>query len=251
MTEKLNPVDRLPIYVLSVRSFKERQDSILRQAKTFGLNVEFVFDYDADDLTSEDLGRFGGDLTLNAKSCALKHFEAEHRLVESGHSNALILEDDALLFENFTIRLERVLDNSQRLQDGWLISLGGADDKASIEDSHAPSESLIEKQVSTTEAYLIDSVSARLRLEWLKSNQIVWAADHQIKRIDQEMGIKQFRVATPLCTQGSVTGCFRSALDSSRQKHSGHYLMVRYKLRRLLNQHVPRLFFSLKRKLLR
>jgi glycosyl transferase, family 25 len=248
MTEKLHSVDRLPIYVLSVKSFKERQESILRQTKTFKLNVEFVFDFDADDLTAEDLGRFDGGLTITAKSCALKHFEAQRRLVETGHPVALVLEDDALLFENFLIRLERVLKNSQYLQDGWLISLGGADDKVTIEDSGVPTESLIEKQVSTTEAYLIDSVSARLRLDWLKSNQITRAADHQIKSIDEVLGIAQFRVAQPLCTQGSVTGHFESALDRSRQKHSRRYLMIRYKLRRLFNQHVPRLFFALKSK---
>ncbi len=176
----------------------------------------------------------------------MKHLEAQTRFLESNARVCLVMEDDVILFETFEADLVKVLELSQELDPGWLIFLGGADNK--IDDRFLNQDDcLIEQDLSTAEVYLLDRCGCEQRMEWLKSNKLDRQADHQIKLIDRDLGIKHFWFSRPLATQGSITGMFRTALDHSRGKRSANYLRVKFWWNRFRRQLAPKLLFRLKK----
>lgn len=239
----------IPVYVISVKSFAERQSSIEKQAEAFGFYPEFIFQFDADQLSANDLARTSEQLPLKTASCVLKHFEAQKRLLESSSDFALVIEDDVLFFDSFLERIDGILMRLSALKPGWLVFLGGADDSFPNEALSLSRDDLVEQPISTAEAYFIDREGCKLRLAYLYENQILKPADHQLKMLDQLLGIQQFWLAKPLCTQGSITGQFHSSLDSSRSRHSGLYLKIRFEWRRFVKQTVPRAWFLCSRKI--
>lgn len=236
-------VAELPIYVVSVTTFAERHRHMNAQAEKYGLKLEYLWRFDADALTDGDMARVKADaLPKPSISAVLKHLEAQVRQVARAQSVCLVLEDDAILFDGFVEKLERVLHLAKALDPGWLIFLGGADNRIDGRFLESNELRLIKNPISTAEAYLLDLAGCRRRPAWLEENLIDLPADHLLKIMDDHLGIRHYWVSEPLATQGSITGRFRTALDSSRGKHSRAYLMMRYWYNRLRKQIVPRIF---------
>ncbi len=237
----------IPIYVISVKSFSERHKHIEQMAERFGFLFEYVWQYDADELNETDLRRVGGPLGPKSASNVLKHLHAQKLLLNTGHDVALVLEDDVVLFESFFDELNHILDMTKRLPPGWLIFLGGADNKLDSRFFYSAGQYLVEKPLTTAEAYLVDKHGCELRTRWLETNSVDRQADHQLKLMDQDLGLKQYCVSKPLATQGSITGLFGTSLDSSRAKHSPFFLRAKYRYNRLRRQVIPRFFYRLLR----
>lgn len=233
---------KLPCYVVSVRSFTDRHAHLNAQAQDIGLLPEYLWAYDVDTLTAEDLSRANQHaLPLPSISAVLKHIEAQVCVCDRNQPYALILEDDVLTFPEFAPRLQAVLAMTEALDPGWLIFLGGADNKIDERFTGSSDFRLIEHPLSTAEAYLVDLDGCRRRLAWLSQHVIDRPADHLLTQLDQHLGIRQYWVSEPMATQGSITGLFETALDSNRRKHSRRYLSARYHLNRLRRQVIPRL----------
>jgi GR25 family glycosyltransferase involved in LPS biosynthesis len=238
-------LEDLLVFVISVQTYSERHEHIKVESRKCGLEIDFIFEFDAIDLSESDLARVDRSIGLGASSCVLKHVEAQKRLLKSGAEIGLVLEDDAVFFHRPKERLEAVVAQARKLQPGWLISLGGADEKFVGNNVDLKSDDLIAGHISTAECYLIDRVGCELRYDWMRVNQINKPADHFLKEIDQLLNIPQYRVYEPLCTQGSISGRFHTTLDSSRSGKSLHYLAARYKWRRFFKQILPRKFRAL------
>jgi len=221
-------IDQLPIFVVSVTTFDDRHRHMNEQARKYNLNLEYIWAFDADVLTTKDFVRFEPDsLPKPSMSAVLKHFEAQRKMVDGIHSVCLVLEDDAILFEGFAEKLERTLHLAKALDPGWLIFLGGADNRIDKRFIESHEFRLIENPISTAEAYLLDIDSCRLRLAWLEANLIDLPADHFLKTLDEELRIRHYWVSEPLATQGSITGRSRTALDSSRGTPGlSHYALL-------------------------
>lgn len=231
----------LPIYVISTKWFVDRHVHINALADSMGFDFEFIKEFDADELTADDLDQVGKALTPRSASNVLKHIEAQKKFLKTEADIALVLEDDVMLFENFFSDLKLVLDQTICLEPEWLIFLGGADNKRDDRFFETNELSLIEQPLSTAEAYLIDRSGALKRMEWLKSNKPDRQADHQLKLIDELTSIKQYCVSHAMATQGSITGKFSTTLDSSRAKHSSLFLRAKYEFNRLRRQTIPRM----------
>lgn len=120
----------MKFFVMSVKTYADRHKSIPNQAEKFGLDVEFVFEHDANSLTPADRARFvEGALPDRTCSLVLKHLKAMELLLERGLPEAVFLEDDALLFEDFVERLSEIKNNLPSNFEPALIFLGGADNK--------------------------------------------------------------------------------------------------------------------------
>lgn len=229
----------IPVYVVTVKTFWDRHAHMAALEKRLGIEFEYIWDYDADDLSSDDYARLVPGMSAKSISNVLKHFEAQRRFLDSDAEVCLVLEDDVILFESFEEDLEKVMELTKALSPGWLIFLGGADNK--IDNRFLKQcDELIEQYLSTAEAYLLDRFSCERRLEWLDANKLDRQADHQIKLIDQTVGVQHYWFSRPLATQGSITGLFHTALDASRAKHSVAYLNARYHWNRLRRQTLPR-----------
>ena len=235
----------IPIYVISVKSFTERHKHIEQMAERFGFLFEYVWQYDADELDEADLSRVGGSLAPKSASNVLKHLHAQKLFLKTSNDIALVLEDDVVLFASFFDELNHILDMTKRLPPGWLIFLGGADNKLDSRFFDSDGQYLVEKSLTTAEAYLVDKHGCELRTRWLDINSVDRQADHQLKLMDQDLGLKQYCVSKPLATQGSITGLFGTSLDSSRAKHSPFFLQAKYRYNRLRRQVIPRFFSRL------
>lgn len=235
----------IPIYVISVKSFTERHKHIEQMAERFGFSFEYVWKYDADELNDIDLRRVEGSLAPKSVSNVLKHLHAQELFLKTSNDIALVLEDDVVLFESFFDELNHILNITKNLSPGWLIFLGGADNKLDSRFFDFDGQFLVEKPLTTAEAYLVDKYGCELRAEWLHTNCVDRQADHQLKLMDQDLGLKQYCVSKPLATQGSITGLFGTSLDSSRAKHSPIFLRAKYQYNRIRRQIIPRIFSRL------
>lgn len=237
----MHSLQSIPIYVVTVKTFFERHAHMAELEERLGVKFEYIWNYDAQDLSNEDCSRISGGMARESISNVLKHFEAQRRFLNTEASVCLVLEDDVLLFDDFEESLQTILGLVQDIEPGWLVFLGGADNKIDgrfLEKT----EVLIEQYLSTAEAYLLDRHGCERRFEWLELNKIDRQADHQIKLIDQQLGTKHYWFSEPLATQGSITGLFDTALDSSRAKHGAMYLKARFHWNRFRRQIAPRFF---------
>lgn len=230
----------IQIYVISVKSFTDRHKHIEEMARRFGFSFEYIWRYDADELTEADLDRVSDSLSAKSASNVLKHLYAQELFLNTEHEIALVLEDDAVLFDSFFDQLERIIDMAASLPPGWLIFLGGADNKLDSRFFASDNQFLVEAPITTAEAYLIDRRGCEMRSIWLGANSIDRQADHQLKLMDQQLGLVQYCLSRPIATQGSITGLFGTSLDASRSKHSPLFLKYRYKFNRLRRQILPR-----------
>jgi hypothetical protein len=154
---------------------------------------------------------------------------------------ALVLEDDVLLFRGFVESVSQIVAATQKLRPGWLVFLGGADNKLDDRFFDSKKLELIDHPISTAEAYLIDRVGAEARLAYLEGKKIDLPADHQLRAIDEYLGISQFWSSEPLATQGSITGLFKTSLDKSRAKRSLLFLAIKFQWNRWRRQVLPKL----------
>lgn len=230
----------LPIYVITVKSFVDRHRHIDKMAEKFGFSFEYVWRYDADELKDTEINRVSKSLPRKSASNVLKHLYAQELFLTTESDVALVLEDDVVLFESFFDDLAKVLSLSARLPPGWLIFLGGADNKLDARFFETTDLELIDSPLTTAEAYLIDRRGCEHRARWLGTKTISCQADHQLKLMDQELGLKHYCVSTPMATQGSIIGLFRTSLDDSRSKHSSSYLKLRYHYNRFRRQTLRR-----------
>lgn len=231
----------IPVYVVSVKTFTERHDHIRRLAQLHSFSFEFVFDYDADELSDNDWRRIGRSMSPQCASTVLKHIECQKRLCQTDCNMALVLEDDVLLFRGFVESVSQIVAATQKLRPGWLVFLGGADNKLDDRFFDSKKLELIDHPISTAEAYLIDRVGAEARLAYLEGKKIDLPADHQLRAIDEYLGISQFWSSEPLATQGSITGLFKTSLDKSRAKHSLLFLAIKFQWNRWRRQVLPKL----------
>lgn len=234
------PYRMIQIYVVSVKSFTARHEHIERMAQQFGFSFEYVWRYDADELTEADLDRVSDSLSHKSASNVLKHFYAQELFLKTGYEIALVLEDDVILFDSFFEQLGQIIDMAKNLSPGWLIFLGGADNKLDSRFFASDKQFLVKAPITTAEAYLIDRRGCEMRSIWLETHSIDRQADHQLKLVDQQLGLGQYCVSRPIATQGSITGLFGTSLDASRSKHSPLFLKFRYTFNRIRRQILPR-----------
>lgn len=219
----------------------------MRQLESqFGLSFEYLWPYDAVDLTDEDTAPF--DLPKKTSiSSARKHLLAQERLVSSGHDFAIVLEDDAILYDDFNDRLAGLIPKLEALSGDWIVNLAGADSKVDERFLSAGSENeLIERRIATVEGYVINRSGAEKRLNEFKKNGMDLAFDHWLQRTDEALRIPHYWVAKPMLRQGSVTGEFATVLDSSRGNKPAWFLKLKFAWNVFRRQTLPRVFSNLK-----
>lgn len=235
------------VYVLSVKTFSERIQHITKELRKHQIPFEFIFEYDANELTKEDLSLFSpSNMKTSHKSLVLKNIATWRKIVDENIKRALILEDDAILSENFRDDLEKIIDATEQLNDGYLIFLGGADTKLPLNFLDHPLP-LVPRRMTTADGFIIDHRIAKERLRWLKNNRIAMPADGLMAKIDSDLELPHYWPKTAIVQQASCTGQFKTTLDNSRSKHSLLYIKLRYKWHKFKNQTVKRILNGIKK----
>ena len=119
-------IANLPIYVISLNrpEYQIRRDFMQKQMADRGLNFEFVNATDGRlPLSAADINLMGGEnmlqryegrVTGGTVGCTISHLRCYKKLLASHHPYALILEDDALLLDDFIPVLHAVLKHPKK-----------------------------------------------------------------------------------------------------------------------------------------
>ena len=206
------------IYVINVKAFTERRAFMERQLSALQLEAEFIFDWDSEDITEQvqsDYFSQDNKLSLGQQSCALKHVVVLQKIAALD-GMALVLEDDALLGKDFILGLERALAQSQQFSGDKVIFIGSGGNFFTPKSQRKPGQYLyIGLRGRFTDSYLIDSQTAKKRLDWIAAHKISSAIDNQFDIIDKHSGIVQLWLEDPVVEQGSKNGLFNSALEAA------------------------------------
>ena len=236
------------VYVLSVKSFKDRIQHIKEEMGKHNIQFEFIFDYDIPELTPAILKKnfSHSNLTLAQKSLVLKHRHAWQDALKHKYKRALIFEDDVILLPHFNQHFETLIAAIKRLPKDYLIFFGGGDTKV---PNHFFLEKglLVKHRIATAEAYLVDLANIKRRMLWLKKHPMDLPADHLIAHIDCDLHhANHYWVKKPLVEQGSVTGLFVSKLDAHRLKHSIYFNVLRHRWNKFQRRTLKGLIVKLK-----
>jgi len=243
----VNPLAVDAVYVLTVKTFRERIAHATRELGRHGIPFEFIFDFDVPDLDVALLARRFGDtsMPLPQKSLALKHLQAWRLACERGQRRILVFEDDALLHRHFVDRFNAAMEAADLMMPGWLIYLGGAD--AKVPDSFFLHRTpLIPLPIATAEGYVTDGTACCRRVDWCDTHVMDRPADHLIRVVDQAVGVREYWVPESIVEQGSVTGLFDTVLDSHRMKHSRFVNIARNRWNKLQRRKLRRIWVHAK-----
>lgn len=247
-----SPVNRAvdAVYVMTVKTFTDRIAHIESELGRHGIEFEFMLDHDASEVDPEVARRVFQDsgISKGAQSLVLKNIATWRLALARKQERILVLEDDALLSENFGERFAQAMDAASALEPSWLVFLGGHDTK--VPDSYflAPGP-LVELPIATTEGYVCDAESMRQRLAWLETHTVDHALDLFLRKLDPALGIRQYWLTHPIVEQGSVVGLFDTVLDGQRAKHGRTYNILRNKWNKFQRQRLRGALVRLKARL--
>lgn len=208
-------VDR--IYVLNVKKFTDRRQFMEQQLEKFGLKAEFIFDWDVEDLIPEIINKYfsNSQLTPAQQSCALKHILALEKIATSQDKFALVLEDDAVFSNDFLLGLQHAIEQSTQFTGDKVIYIGSGGNFFTPKSQRKPGQFLYPgTRCRFADSYMLDSSTAKKRLEWFQSHKISAPIDNQFDAIDKELDIQTLWLEDPVVEQGSKNGLFQSALEA-------------------------------------
>lgn len=210
-------ISEVYLAIFSVRSFADRIANMSAQlAKTDFESVDWIFEADASSLNGSQLEHYNSNkLRLSEISLIEKNKIALRRFLESERPVALLFEDDAIFFRGFNLRAQEVFRAVANLPAGFVVTLGGSDDRVDYEFLAYPDE-LVPRVISTAEALLIDRKTAIDRLAYLEKMTIDLPLDHLWQKYDLSVGLNHYWVKAPLVGQGSQSGFFSSQIDGKR-----------------------------------
>ena len=232
--EKSKQIDH--IYVLNVKKFTKRRAFMEKQLASEGLKAEFIIDWDADELSDEVIDCYftkDNNLTDAQKSCALKHIVALNKVSESNSEFVLILEDDAVFEKDFNLGLQRALTQSTQFSDNKVIYIGSGGNFFTPKSHRKSGQYLyVGTRGRFADSYIINSITAQKRLDWIMMYKISDPIDNQFEQIDRQLGIEMVWLEDPVVEQGSKNGLFDSTLERAPPTWIQIWLFAFEKLKR-------------------
>lgn len=235
-----------PVYVIHAAHFVERKKHITQALGEHGITFEFVEAFDPKDITDDVERNYFSpnvEMSVGAKSCALKHVHVMELMRQRHQSLALVLEDDLVLDKDFVSWVHTFLKEAADFADGYSIQLGCAN------NMYVPGRQLrknqhlyLQKEVRAGEAYLIDAQAANQRLDWINKNKISLPIDHLFNLSDKELGLSIYWSDPTVVEQGSMNGLFKTSLDAGRINKSALRLKLKFAWQRLRKKYVYRWF---------
>jgi len=230
------------ILIVNAKSFVERRRHVEAQLARFGLQGEFIHDFDADEITAEvDRRWFAGDeLNRGQKSCALKHIEALQRIAAHGWQHCLVLEDDVVLADRFVEGVQAALAETRDLPHPFVIYIGAGGNFYTPASRRQPGRRIYEAGKGRfADSYIAGAEEARLRLAGILSQSMRKPIDVTFETIDRQVGIRFLWLEDPVVEQGSKLGMFQSSLEPAPP----NWLQgLRYRLERLRRRYLYQLW---------
>lgn len=233
-------VDR--VYVIHVRKGAEdRAASIERQLARFGIEFEYVLEGDLEDLTQELLDLwFAGPMHRvdPSTSCCYKHLVAWNRMRRDNRRDALVLEDDIFLDDDFVTGLNASLAELRSRHDAHpddaFISLenSGLGHMAGVV---AGTTLYRNDHGRDTGAYWLSRTAAMRFLDKAEADRVSLATPHFHNTFFASGAVELWWREPTIAEQGSHSGKFDSLLTPRR---TGALRRPRWILRKAFQQYV-------------
>ena len=220
----------MKVFILHYTKLKERRLHIEQQLAKYDFDVEFITDYDKENLSDADLELFDTTVvTPSEMSLIRKHIACYERICKEGLNYAMIFEDDVTLAANFKDKLENYMEQLPKVWDLFFIGEGGSC------KFHVP-DHIIKKQPPGTnvfyksnyssswggsgasrcaDSYIVSNSAAYKMLAYLDRPEykIAKEADHLLNEIALFNILKVYWAEPTLVTQESDNGKFKTSLD--------------------------------------
>ena len=204
------------IFVLNVKKFTQRRLFMEQQLEKFSLHAEFILNYDSEDLSDDLIAQYftGNKLSKAQMSCAMKHVFALKKIALNKSQFNLVLEDDAIFANDFSLGLSHVTQQIDQFPGNKVIYIGSGGNFFIPQSQRIEGQYLyIGPRGRFADSYIIDSKTAQKRLDWIDLHKISEPIDNQFELIDKALGIKIIWLEDPIVEQGSKNGLFDSQLE--------------------------------------
>jgi GR25 family glycosyltransferase involved in LPS biosynthesis len=208
----------MKIYVLHYTKLVERKQNILKQFEKHGItDYEFITLYDKDELTEIDRSLFVNNLSPRKISLLLKHIYT-YKQIANFYEHALILEDDAILSDDFSSRLKMYVE--QIPIDYDMVFLGDGckfhiqSDLLNPEKFIYKKEAVKECATRCTDSYIISNKCAKTLIGYFSNHvsKIIWPIDFWLNDAARDNNLNVYWAEPTIVTQGSENGTYVSSL---------------------------------------
>lgn len=226
------------VLVVSVRTFTDRIEHMRGELARFGIEFEWVFDFDPPQITPELIERTfaPSDLRLPHQSAVLKHIATWRICVERGYRRVLVFEDDVVLSPRFNEVFAQAMRELEQMDKSCLLYLGCGHNRYAEGARHSPTMLVAGGPLPAAEALVLDRESCVRRLQWLDRNKVTRPPDWLLRELDAELGIPHFWLREPVVEQGSMNGRFHSLLDEKRRGRGLMFAWIRFRWDRLCHR---------------
>lgn len=216
----------MKIFVLHYTKLIDRKPHIISQFKKHNItDYEFIEKYDKEDLQDCDKSLFDSRIGDSWISIANKHMYA-YKLISETCDNALIIEDDVILSDNFTKQLEYYM--LQLPEDYDMLFIGNGCNLHIPNNMIVPDKHIYEKCLYPTswggdgasrcsDSYIISNKCAKKLCDYVKNikYKINLHIDWWINVAARDNNFKVYWAEPTIVTQGTENGLFTSAHSSS------------------------------------
>ncbi len=199
------------------KGYEDRRAHMDQHLPKHGIvDYEYMLRGDIDDLSESVRSEFfTNDLRLAEKSCFYKHYLVMKRVVDESIPQVLVLEDDALLVDNFTQKLSLSL---KELEGKECYFANIEDAATSVPYSYRkPNQTLY--PCSTNKlcgGYVYDLAFAEKLVSFIESEAVDAPIDGFIGNENERLGYSIYWCQPPLVSQGSKSGLFASELNGAK-----------------------------------
>ena len=113
----------IKVFVIHYKLLVNRKTHILEQFQKYNITDYEFIEIDRDELDGHNIDMFEKNYSKSQIAISLSHFHAYKQIIEK-YENALILEDDAILSENFTDILSNYINQLPENYDMLFIGNG-------------------------------------------------------------------------------------------------------------------------------
>lgn len=200
----------MKIYITHYTPLTDRKTNIIKQLTFAGItDYEFIEIYDRENLTREDIAKFS-NIRITEASLFLKHYEIFKRNTET-NDIIVVLEDDAILVENFKDHLEKYINilNTKT----WDVAFTG--ECCDIHSKNIVQDQFFYESTGSrgTCMYIVNrGVCRKLYDIFNHETKITLAIDHWFGFICSRYKMKFFHSEPTLVYQGSELGLYKSSI---------------------------------------
>jgi len=206
----------IKIFIIHYDKLFKRKIHISKQLNEYELDAEFISNYGKEKLTSDDKQHFTR-ISDSEISIFLHHLECYKKIVSENHDYALILEDDAILSDNFYNRLNKYIYDMPIDWDILYIGEGNLSVPKKIINKYRGLVNIFRKPADGfkyTDFYLIKNNACKKIIENFdnKTSPINIAVDHYLHSVINTCGLKALIGEPKLVSQGSINKKFASTI---------------------------------------